>query len=73
LEGPLDLVFPEAAVIDLGKLVVFLPNCLAHVGLGILLQAPIGDQFFALELGGQTACDGFDFDLLRSRLCGSLL
>jgi hypothetical protein len=33
LEGPFDLVFPEAAVVDLRELVVFLANGLADVGL----------------------------------------
>jgi hypothetical protein len=49
-KGPFDLVFPEAAVIDLGKLVVFLANCLAQVGLGVLLEPPNEDQLFVLEL-----------------------
>jgi hypothetical protein len=49
LEGPFDLLFPDATVVDLGKLVVFLANGLPHVGLGVLLEPPVEDQLFALD------------------------
>jgi hypothetical protein len=60
-----DFVFPQPPVVNLGRLVVLLANCLPHVSLGVLLQSPIEDEFFALRLGEQVAGDCFYVDLLR--------